>query len=175
VVRFPDGFADTWQALLEKKIVAGLPWNPIIRNCRPIWLMCVTETSSKDGHGCTGKGGDIMKNKMGTTGLIFNEPLLVGKRLPGRKGSPLPRRDVDPAPLDGSLVGDGPDFPDLGELDVVRHFTKLSQWNFGVDSGMYPLGSCTMKYNPKTNERQASMPGLPAPTPCCPKASPRAP
>ena len=101
-----------------------------------------------------------MKDKMGTTGLIFNEPLLWEKGSPGRTGISLPKRDVDEAPLDPSLVGDGPDFPDLSELDVVRHFTKLSQWNFGVDSGMYPLGSCTMKYNPKTNERQASLPGF---------------
>jgi glycine dehydrogenase subunit 2 len=82
-----------------------------------------------------------MKEKMGTTGLIFNEPLLWEKGSPGRKGMSLPRRDVDAAPLDDALVGEGPDFPDLSELDVVRHFTKLSQWNFGVDSGMYPLGS----------------------------------
>ncbi len=101
-----------------------------------------------------------MKEKMGTTGLIFNEPLLWEKGSTGRTGLSLPRRDVDEAPLDDALVGEGPDFPDLSEPDVVRHFTKLSQWNFGVDSGMYPLGSCTMKYNPKTNERQASIPGF---------------
>ncbi len=101
-----------------------------------------------------------MKEKMGTTGLIFNEPLLWEKGSPGRTGISLPRRDVAESPLDPHLLGDGPDFPDLCELDVVRHFTKLSQWNFGVDSGMYPLGSCTMKYNPKTNERQASLPGF---------------
>ncbi len=101
-----------------------------------------------------------MKEKIGTTGLIFNEPLLWEKGSPGRTGISLPRRDVEEAPLDEKLAGEGPDFPDLSELDVVRHFTRLSQWNFGVDSGMYPLGSCTMKYNPKTNERQASLPGF---------------
>jgi glycine dehydrogenase subunit 2 len=58
------------------------------------------------------------------------------------------------------MAGEGPDFPDLSETEVVRHFTRLSQWNFGVDTGMYPLGSCTMKYNPKTNERQAALPGF---------------
>ncbi|WP_281491977.1 aminomethyl-transferring glycine dehydrogenase subunit GcvPB [Desulfosarcina cetonica] len=110
-----------------------------------------------------------MKEKMGTTGLIFNEPLLWEKGSPGRMGVSLPRRDVDEAPLDPALVGDGPDFPDLSELDVVRHFTKLSQWNFGVDSGMYPLGSCTMKYNPKTNERQASLPGFAGAHPLLPE------
>ena len=101
-----------------------------------------------------------MKHAIGTTGLIFNEPLLWEKGAPGRTGFSMPRRDVDPAPLDSVLKGEGPDFPDLSELEVVRHFTHLSQWNFGVDSGLYPLGSCTMKYNPKTNERQASLPGF---------------
>ena len=111
-----------------------------------------------------------MKEKMGTTGLIFNEPLLWEKGSPGRKGISLPRRDVAETPLDDALVGDGPDFPDLSEMDVVRHFTKLSQWNFGVDSGMYPLGSCTMKYNPKTNERQASIPGFAGAHPLLPES-----
>ena len=101
-----------------------------------------------------------MKEFVGTTGLIFNEPLLWDKGATGRSGFSLPRRDVDAADLDDDLNGDGPDFPDLSELDVVRHFTRLSQWNFGVDSGMYPLGSCTMKYNPKINERQAALPGF---------------
>ncbi len=101
-----------------------------------------------------------MKESFGTTGLILNEPLLWEKGAKGRTGFSLPRPEVDAAPLDDELVGDGPDFPDLSELDVIRHFTRLSQWNFGVDTGMYPLGSCTMKYNPKTNERQASLPGF---------------
>lgn len=101
-----------------------------------------------------------MKETVGTTGLIFNEPLLWEKGASGRCGYSLPRQDVQPCEMDASLVGDGPDFPDLSELDVVRHYTRLSQWNFSVDSGMYPLGSCTMKYNPKTNERQASLPGF---------------
>jgi len=101
-----------------------------------------------------------MKETLGTTGLVLNEPLLWGKGKKGRTGFSLPRRDVDPAPVDEALLGEGPDFPDLSEVDVVRHYTRLSTWNFGVDTGMYPLGSCTMKYNPKTNERQARLPGL---------------
>jgi len=101
-----------------------------------------------------------MKESVGTSGLIFNEPLLWEKGAKGRTGFSMPRRDVKPAPLDDDLKGDGPDFPDLSELDMMRHFTRLSQWNFGVESGMYPLGSCTMKYNPKTNERQAALPGF---------------
>ena len=101
-----------------------------------------------------------MKEFLGSTGLILNEPLLWEKGKKGRSGFSLPRRDVDPCPLDEALTGEGPDFPDLSEIDVVRHYTRLSQWNFGVDTGMYPLGSCTMKYNPKTNERQAGIKGF---------------
>ena len=101
-----------------------------------------------------------MKEYPGTTGLILNEPLLWEKGRTGRCGFSLPRRDVSSFPVDKKLLGEGPDFPDLSEVDVVRHYTRLSQWNFAVDSGMYPLGSCTMKYNPKTNERQAAQPGI---------------
>ncbi len=101
-----------------------------------------------------------MKEFLGTTGLILNEPLLWEKGKKGRCGFSLPRRDVESFPLDYELTGEGPDFPDLSEVDVVRHYTRLAQWNFGVDTGMYPLGSCTMKYNPKTNEKQATLPGF---------------
>jgi len=101
-----------------------------------------------------------MKEPIGTTGLILNEPLLWEKGSKGRLGMSIPESDVPAVEMDSDLAGDGPDFPDLGELDVVRHYTRLSTWNFGVDSGMYPLGSCTMKYNPKTNERQAGLPGF---------------
>jgi glycine dehydrogenase subunit 2 len=101
-----------------------------------------------------------MKESLGTTGLILNEPLLWEKGKKGRQGFSVPRRDVPRAALDAGLAGEGPDFPDLSEVDVIRHYTRLSQWNFGVDTGMYPLGSCTMKYNPKTNERQAGLRGF---------------
>jgi glycine dehydrogenase subunit 2 len=101
-----------------------------------------------------------MKESIGATGLILNEPLLWEKGKKGRCGFSLPRRDVEPSPLDEGLLGDGPDLPDLSEVDVVRHYTRLSAWNFGVDTGMYPLGSCTMKYSPKTNEKQASLSGF---------------
>jgi glycine dehydrogenase subunit 2 len=101
-----------------------------------------------------------MNQQLGTSGLIFNEPLLWDKSSEGRCAISLPKPDVETSPLDKSLTGDAPDLPQLSELDVVRHYTRLSQWNFGVDSGMYPLGSCTMKYNPKTNEVQAARQGF---------------
>ncbi|WP_035242553.1 aminomethyl-transferring glycine dehydrogenase subunit GcvPB [Desulfobacter vibrioformis] len=98
----------------------------------------------------------------GTSGLIFNEPELWEKSREGRCGISIPKSDVPRADLDPALTGDAPKLPQLSELDVVRHFTRLSQWNFCIDSGMYPLGSCTMKYNPKTNEVQAARKGFAA-------------
>ena len=111
-----------------------------------------------------------MKEPVGTTGLIFNEPLLWEKGAKGRIAYSLPKRDIPLTNLDEELKGDGPDFPDLSELEIVRHFTRLSQWNFGLESGMYPLGSCTMKYNPKTNDRQAALPGLASAHPLSPES-----
>ncbi len=106
----------------------------------------------------------------GTTGLVLNEPLLWEKGRVGRTGFSLPRRDVDVSPLDERLAGDGPDFPDLSEPEVIRHYTRLSQWNFGIDSGMYPLGSCTMKYNPKLHEKMAALAGFSRGHPLLPAA-----
>jgi len=111
-----------------------------------------------------------MKESAGTTGLILNEPVLFEKGRKGRCGISLPRRDVAFSPLDETLAGPGPNFPDLSEVDVVQHYTRLSSWNFGVDTGMYPLGSCTMKYNPKTNEKQAALPGFARAHPLLPAA-----
>jgi len=101
-----------------------------------------------------------METQYGTTGLVFREPFLWEKSRRGRCAISIPEQDVEQSLLDDSLTGDAPGLPELGELDVVRHYTRLSQWNFGLDSGMYPLGSCTMKYNPKTNEVQAARPGF---------------
>jgi glycine dehydrogenase subunit 2 len=110
-----------------------------------------------------------MKESPGTTGLILNEPLVWEKGKKGRIGFSLPRRDVDLCPLDESLTSRTLDFPDLSEVDVIRHYTRLSQWNFGVDTGMYPLGSCTMKYNPKINEKQARLQGFAGAHPLLPQ------
>ena len=103
-----------------------------------------------------------MSSHPGTKGLVFNEPTLWEKSRKGRCAISLPKSDVDRKELDPNLTGETPELPQLSELDVVRHYTRLSQWNFGVDSGMYPLGSCTMKYNPKTNEVQAARQGFAA-------------
>ena len=103
-----------------------------------------------------------MNEQPGASGLILNEPLLWERGARGRVGLSIPASDVPAAAMDPALVGAEVDFPDLSEVDVVRHYTRLSQWNYSVDSGLYPLGSCTMKYNPRTNERQAATPALAA-------------
>ncbi len=97
-----------------------------------------------------------MKNGPGRSGLIMEEPLLWEKGKKGRNGMSIPESDVPSAAVPSELCNEGIDFPDLSEGEVVRHYTRLSQWNFGVDTGMYPLGSCTMKYNPKVNEKHAA-------------------
>ena len=97
----------------------------------------------------------------GVSSLVLNEPLLWEKGRPGRVGVSLPESDVPAAPYEAEgMVRTDLNLPDLAELDVVRHYTRLSTWNFGVDTGMYPLGSCTMKYNPKINEKIAALPGF---------------
>ena len=111
-----------------------------------------------------------MTEPLGATGLILNEKLLWEKGQKGRSGFSMPQSDVPSSPLPPDLVGAGPDFPDLSEVDVVRHYTRLSTWNFGVDTGLYPLGSCTMKYNPKTNERQAGLSGFSGSHPLLPES-----
>jgi glycine dehydrogenase subunit 2 len=92
-----------------------------------------------------------------------DQPLIFELGQAGRRAYTLPELDVPEAPLDeiGSFVREEePRLPQVSEVDVVRHFTALSTRNHGVDSGFYPLGSCTMKYNPKRNERAAKLPGF---------------
>lgn len=79
---------------------------------------------------------------------------------PGRTAASLPALDVPPAPLPESMLRSDLPLPEVSEIEVVRHFTRLSQMNHAVDTGFYPLGSCTMKYNPKINDRAVSMPGF---------------
>lgn len=93
------------------------------------------------------------------------EPVVFEASVPGRKGYSLPIPGVPEIPVDtllprGALRSEPAVLPELSEVDVVRHFTRLSQLNFAVDEGFYPLGSCTMKYNPKINEDMARLPGF---------------
>nr|MBA3770208.1 aminomethyl-transferring glycine dehydrogenase subunit GcvPB [Blastocatellia bacterium] len=95
-----------------------------------------------------------------------NEALIFERSQSGRVGYRLPKLDVEelnlneiiPAELrrDDDLDG----VPEVSEVDVIRHFTRISTWNYSIDLGMYPLGSCTMKYNSRLNEKVARIPGF---------------
>jgi len=96
-----------------------------------------------------------------TSHLSHNEQLIFERSQPGRVGFSLPALDVEELPLDQIIP---PEFqrdddlagmPEVTEVDVVRHFTRMSTWNYSIDLGMYPLGSCTMKYNSRLNEKVA--------------------
>ena len=87
--------------------------------------------------------------------------LIYERSRPGRRASSLPKPAVTAPPVPESLRRQRPPrLPEVSEPELVRHFTELSTRNFGVDTGFYPLGSCTMKYNPRVNERVVSLPGF---------------
>jgi glycine dehydrogenase subunit 2 len=90
----------------------------------------------------------------------MDEPLLFELGSPWRTGFSLPECDVPKTPLPEDRVRDDLTLPEVSERDLIRHFTRLSQLNFSIDTGFYPLGSCTMKYNPRVNEEMARLPGF---------------
>ncbi len=109
-------------------------------------------------NGASGASGPKLNPREGQV-----EPLLFELSSPGRIGVSLPDDDVPSAPLpDAALLREHLDLPELSEVDVMRHFVRLSQANYSIDSGFYPLGSCTMKYNPKVHEDVAILPGFAA-------------
>ena len=99
-----------------------------------------------------------------SSGLTFTSPIIFEQGTEGRHGAsldPLDVPEVDPKALYGDAArADAPSFPEVSEPQAFRHYVRLSQQNFAIDSGMYPLGSCTMKYNPKVNEWAARLPGF---------------
>lgn len=87
--------------------------------------------------------------------------LLMDRSVPGRMGASLPPNDVPEQPMPSSdMLRDEIDFPEVTEGEIVRYFSQLSQFNFSIDHNFYPLGSCTMKYNPKVNDEVAAMRGF---------------
>jgi glycine dehydrogenase subunit 2 len=107
-------------------------------------------------------------------GLSFEEPLIFERGTDGRTGASLPAHDVpvaDAAALLGDAFrSDAPPLPEVSEPEAFRHYVRLSQQNFAIDLGMYPLGSCTMKYNPKVNEWAARLSGFARLHPYAPEA-----
>jgi glycine dehydrogenase subunit 2 len=104
------------------------------------------------------------KIKKATTHISQNEGLIFEKSSSGKKAYKLPPLDVPAvdaeAVLGKSARKDLGQMPEVSEIEIIRHFTRLSTWNYAVDHGMYPLGSCTMKYNARVNEHAARIPGL---------------
>src|SRR3712207_2518043 len=101
-----------------------------------------------------------------STHITQNEALAFERSQTGRRGYRLPALDVEETPVDELLPAelrrddDLEGLPELSEPDVVRHFTRISTWNYNIDLGLYPLGSCTMKYNSRLNEKVARIPGF---------------
>jgi glycine dehydrogenase subunit 2 len=93
-----------------------------------------------------------------------NEALLFEKSAPGKRAYKMPPLDVPAVDaktaLGAAFRTDSPGLPELSEIEIIRHFTRLSTWNYAIDLGMYPLGSCTMKYNPRVNEAVSRIEGL---------------
>jgi len=107
----------------------------------------------------------MTNHKRTSTHFQINERLVFEEGSAGRRGFNLPELDVPQRELsevvDPALLRDGIEgMPELSEVDVIRHFTRLSTWNYHIDLGLYPLGSCTMKYNPRINERMARLDGF---------------
>ena len=100
--------------------------------------------------------------------------LIFEKSRPGRQATAIAESDVPAVPIenciDKSLLREDVNLPEVAEVDLVRHYTALSRLNFGVDIGFYPLGSCTMKYNPKINEDVARLPEFVSVHPLAPEA-----
>jgi glycine dehydrogenase subunit 2 len=97
--------------------------------------------------------------------IVQNELLLFEQTSPGKKGYQLPELDVpevDPQQALGekNVRAEIEGFPEVSEVEAIRHYTRLSTWNYAIDLGLYPLGSCTMKYNPRVNEVVARTEGL---------------
>src|SRR5262245_7537997 len=88
------------------------------------------------------------------------EPMIYELSKPGRRGVRFPESDVPAADLPASMRRQSLDWPEVSEIDVIRHYTRASQKNHAIDIDMYPLGSCTMKYNPKINEVVARYAGF---------------
>ena len=90
----------------------------------------------------------------------MTEPTIFEISLPGRSAAILPECDVPQASLPAGYLREDLQLPEVSEVDLVRHYVRLSQLNYAVDKGFYPLGSCTMKYNPKVNEDASRLPGF---------------
>jgi glycine dehydrogenase subunit 2 len=179
VVRVAKKPAAILKQLLKHDIIGGVDLGRFYPDLADCLLLCVTEQDAgRDRRADPGAGRRAMsgpERTVGAQGLVFNEPLIFEQGSPGRVGYSLPPCDVPEKPPETLipphlLRGPIPGLPEVSEVDVVRHYTRISQWNFGIDLGFYPLGSCTMKYNPRVNEDMVRLPGFAKAHPYLPDA-----
>ena len=153
-VKTPKPAADIAEKLTQKGIVPGLPLSRYYPERDHELVVCVTEMNTRAEI-------ELLRGRPqgGSTMNLVPEALVYELSSPGRVACSMPACDVPETPVPAALARDSLNLPELDELSVVRHFTRLSQKNYSIDTQFYPLGSCTMKYNPKANEYAASLPG----------------
>ena len=110
--------------------------------------------------GAVASTSDAPATFTGNRALHLEEKLIFEKDSAGRSGIDLPDPPKVADRLGGLARGEPVGLPGLSEPQVVRHYTRLSQKNYAIDAGLFPLGSCTMKHNPRLNERMARLPGF---------------
>ena len=159
--------------LLKKKIIGGLPLGKVLSGARGLHA-AVRHRDVARRHGPDGAiasprgaaGARCCMIKKVRNHLTQNEPLLFESSSPGQEGATsFPSWTCPPVDAAEALGADNvrdeiEGFPEVSEVEAIRHFTRLSTWNYAIDLGMYPLGSCTMKYNPRVNELVARIEGL---------------
>ncbi|HWZ12979.1 MAG TPA: aminomethyl-transferring glycine dehydrogenase subunit GcvPB [Acidobacteriaceae bacterium] len=121
-------------------------------------------TPTVDQTEAAGRGGFRGDTKKVSSHVNQNEALIFEKSSPGKKAYRLSELDVPEVDAE-ALLGDQTrsdlgQMPEVSEIEIIRHFTRLSTWNYAIDLGMYPLGSCTMKYNPRVNELVSRLEGI---------------
>ncbi|PLX45892.1 MAG: glycine dehydrogenase (aminomethyl-transferring), partial [Hyphomicrobiales bacterium] len=105
-------------------------------------------------------GAETRTGLTGNRGLQIEEKLIFEMDGLREGGIDMPEPEGLASPLDGLIEDSAPDLPGLSEPETMRHYVRLSQKNYAIDSGLYPLGSCTMKHNPRLNEKLARLPGF---------------
>jgi hypothetical protein len=164
VLQLEKDAATVLAKLQQQKILAGVAlsrWYPDLKNSLRSAPQRPPKRSDLD-RVIPLSGGTGMKAR---SHITQSEALLFEKSAPGKYGYRLPPLDVPAVDASKALGGahlrtEIEGFPEVSEIEIIRHFTRLSTWNYGVDTGMYPLGSCTMKYNPRVNEVAARLAGL---------------
>jgi glycine cleavage system protein P-like pyridoxal-binding family len=172
VVQAPEAAAE-WEALARDGVVAGFPlarWYPELDGAL---LVCVTEMHTAEQiDRLVAALATPRRRRARCEADVLDEPLIFERGSRGRTGWTLAAVEgaAPPLPADLRRDDDLAGFPEVGELETLRHFLRLSQWNYSAATTLYPLGSCTMKYNPVVNEVLARLPGMAALHPLVPDA-----